>query len=300
MTSLEASRLQHWGIVTACSIISLISICTATKNQGRDHIEKFAIAVASISFIIGTLFMTNAKWSDYTGKPNLLNGTFVELLASGFNFIMWCFVIGFMTSRNTAYYGGSGIRNANVYYFTWGTFIVVIMTLFEVTRHVFNPSDVKHSRLGTWSLLTTASIIVMVSCIDAYAATDCKLFGGKSAYCARSVFGISLGCISAFLGGLTMLGILLGPEDLNGVLQIEAILSILITISWAFGVAYITGANGPGTMIGNLYYFTWISFFSTLVIFLDCLSHIKFEASEVDSGKKKKSGAQDVDDDGHA
>lgn len=300
MTSLEASRLQHWGIVTACSIISLISICTATKNQGRDHIEKFAIAVASISFIIGTLFMTNAKWSDYTGKPNLLNGTFVELLASGFNFIMWCFVIGFMTSRNTAYYGGSGIRNANVYYFTWGTFIVVIMTLFEVTRHVFNPSDVKHSRLGTWSLLTTASIIVMVSCIDAYTATDCKLFGGKSAYCARSVFGISLGCISAFLGGLTMLGILLGPEDLNGVLQIEAILSILITISWAFGVAYITGANGPGTMIGNLYYFTWISFFSTLVIFLDCLSHIKSEASEVDSGKKKKSGAQDVDDDGHA
>jgi len=246
MSSVEASRLQHWGIVTACSVISLISICTATKNQGRDHIEKFAIAVASISFIIGTLFMTNAKWSDYTGKPNLLNGTFVELLASGFNFIMWCFAIGFLTSRNTAYYGGSGIRNANVYYFTWGTFIAVIMTLFEVTKHIFNPSDFKHSRVGTWSLLTTASIIVMVSSVDAYVATDCNLFRGKSAFCARSVFGISLGCISAFLGGLTMLGFLFGPEDSNGILQIEAILSLLLTISWAFGVAYITGANGPG------------------------------------------------------
>lgn len=298
MSSVEASRLQHWGIVTACSVISLISICTATKNQSRDHIEKFAIAVASISFIIGTLFMTNAKWSDYTGKPNLLNGTFVELLASGFNFIMWCFAIGFLTSRNTAYYGGSGIRNANVYYFTWGTFIAVIMTLFEVTKHIFNPSDFKHSRVGTWSLLTTASIIVMVSSVDAYVATDCNLFRGKSAFCARSVFGISLGCISAFLGGLTMLGFLFGPEDSNGILQIEAILSFLFTISWAFGVAYITGANGPGIMIGNLYYFTWISFFSALVIFLDCLSHIKPEASEVVSGKKSR--AQDVDDDGHA
>lgn len=300
MSSLEATRLQHWGIVTACSVISLTSICGATKDQGKDHVERFVIAVASMSFIIGILFMINAKWSDHTGKPNLLNGTFVELLASGFNFFMWCIAMGFINSRNTAYYGGSGIRNANVYYFTWGAFIAVITTLFEVTKHIFNPSDIKHPRLGSWSLLTTASVIVMISSVSAYTNgsldESCKLFGGKSAYCARSIFGISLGCLSAFLSGLTMLGVLFGPKDSNGVLQVEAILSLLISISWAFGVAYITGSRGPGTMIGNLYYFTWISFFSALVILLNCVAHIKPKGSEAVTGNKKKGKAQDDDD----
>ena len=70
-----------------------------------------------MSFMIGAIFMANEKLSDYAGKSIFLNGTFVELLASGFNFIMWRLAIGFISNRNTAYYGGSGIRNVNDYYF---------------------------------------------------------------------------------------------------------------------------------------------------------------------------------------
>merc|ERR1712238_208885 len=164
------------------------------------------------------------------------------------------------------------------------------MLFLKATKHIFNPSDIKHPRLGTWTLLTTASIIVMVSSIQAYSARNCDSYEGKSAYCARSVFGIALGCISAVLGGLTLLGVLFGPaEALNGIFKVEAFLSLLISTSWAFGVALITGATGPGTSIGNLYYFTWISFFSVLVIFLDCLGHMRPKASGASTGKKKKS-----------
>merc|ERR1711862_512856 len=87
-----------------------------------------------------------------------------------------------------------------------------------------------------------------------------------------------------------MLGILLGTKgsskkknnnvvnhNVNAILQIEVVFSFMITVSWAFAVSYITGVHGPGTNIGNLYYFTWISFFSALIILFNCLSHMKPE-----------------------
>ena len=87
-------------------------------DGNRDSTEKFAISVASISFIIALTFMINAKWTDITHTPNLLNGTIVELVAAVLNFVLWVFGQGFINSRNTAYYGGGGIKNANIYYFT--------------------------------------------------------------------------------------------------------------------------------------------------------------------------------------
>merc|ERR1711862_497385 len=90
-----------------------------------------------------------------------------------------------------------------------------------------------------------------------------------------------------------MLGILLGTKgsskkknnnvvnhNVNAILQIEVVFSFMITVSWAFAVSYITGVHGPGTNIGNLYYFTWISFFSALIILFNCLSHMKPEEEE--------------------
>ena len=48
------------------------------------------------------------------------------------------------------------------------------------------------------------------------------------------------------LGGLLLLGVVFGPKDSNAILQIETMLSFFVGIAWVFGVAYITGANGPG------------------------------------------------------
>ena len=117
MSSKEASRLKNWNYVACLSIISLVSICKATKTNGRDSVEKFAIAVTSMSVIIGTMFVIIAKWSDRTGKPNKLNGTVIELGAATFNFVMWCIGMGFIHTRNTDFYAG-GVENANIYYFT--------------------------------------------------------------------------------------------------------------------------------------------------------------------------------------
>merc|ERR1711862_557544 len=104
-----------------------------------------------------------------------------------------------------------------------------------------------------------------------------------------------------------MLGILLGTKgsskkknnnvvnhNVNAILQIEVVFSFMITVSWAFAVSYITGVHGPGTNIGNLYYFTWISFFSALIILFNCLSHMKPDSEEEEEGNNNDNNTGNV------
>merc|ERR1711982_104896 len=147
-----------------------------------------------------------------------------------------------------------------------------------------------------------SNFIVMVSCSSEFISNGtCKVIGSnrpsRSTFCKRTLFGLSIGSISCFIGLIIMLGILLGTKgsskkknnnvvnhNVNAILQIEVVFSFMITVSWAFAVSYITGVHGPGTNIGNLYYFTWISFFSALIILFNCLSHMKPDSEEEEEG----------------
>ena len=57
-------------------------------------------------------------------------------------------------------------------------------------------------------------------------------------------------------------------------LQIETNACAIISILYAFGVYLLTGADGPAKSIGNLYYFSWLSFLSAVLLFLDCFEKI--------------------------
>merc|ERR1719232_1661888 len=238
--------------------------------------------------IIGIIFLVNAKWTHHTGKKNLFNGTFVEIAGSGINLLMWCFGIGFINFSEFED-GDGGITNANVYYFTWGAFFAALVTFCDVTKHVLRPSEAKHPRLRTWGIMATGNIIVMVSCIKSHKSYGCGSLESHSTYCARCLYGICLGCISFFFGLMIMLAIVFGYS----ILQIEVLLSFMIAVCWGIAVWAITSTLGPGASIGNLYYFTWISFFASLLIFLNCVAHFKPAKS-----KSKASGSGKATGDG--
>jgi hypothetical protein len=48
--------------------------------------------------------------------------------------------------------------------------------------------------------------------------------------------------------------------------MLEIIFSILLVVLNAFGVAYLTSAKGPGSGLGNLYYFSWGSLLSSVML----------------------------------
>jgi hypothetical protein len=51
---------------------------------------------------------------------------------------------------------------------------------------------------------------------------------------------------------------------------VEGALALLLCIMNGFGVAFITSAKGPGSPIGNLYYFTWLSFLCSFMLVASC------------------------------
>lgn len=53
--------------------------------------------------------------------------------------------------------------------------------------------------------------------------------------------------------------------------MIEALFAFLLMVCGGFEVAFVTSHQGPGAPLGNLYYFSWIAFLSTFMLFASCL-----------------------------
>ena len=50
---------------------------------------------------------------------------------------------------------------------------------------------------------------------------------------------------------------------------VEGLLSLLLAVMNGCGVGYLTSPSGPGSAIGNLYYFSWLSFLSSFMLIAD-------------------------------
>jgi hypothetical protein len=62
-------------------------------------------------------------------------------------------------------------------------------------------------------------------------------------------------------------------------------------------VAFITSADGPGAPIGNLYYFTWISFLSSVFIVSKCYEDYRTPVSlNEESAAENPDEIPDADD----
>lgn len=76
-------------------------------------------------------------------------------------------------------------------------------------------------------------------------------------------------------------------------LRTELLLSIVLSLLLGFHAVLVTGVNGPGLQVGNLYYSTWISFLLCLRICLGCVEeyyNIEDDEDEEDGHGKQIGG----------
>jgi len=203
-------------------------------------------------------------------------------------FFFLCICLGILNFREI---GGGATENANLYYFTWGALISLVILWCDVAHDYFHePCDFieRHPRLALWALFFVSDIIVLSAACDVY-HDDCGNNSNHSdSYCDRIVFGIVISVILAL--SIFIFVILLLTEGLESdkLMQIEANGSVALCIICALLVAFLTKSNGPAASIGNLYYFTWILFFTAIFIFFDCFEKLtnnsSAEASNFDDG----------------
>merc|ERR1712228_463332 len=157
-TTGKETRLQEWGLLFALNLISLICIIDASKHN-RNGEAKYVISTGIISVMICVVFYFNAKLANCSKKRDFLTGTIFEMLAVGVIFGLWCVALALINDKNVDFYT---INNANLYYSSWGSFLMSLVLFFKVGRSFMNKKkEVKNPRLGYWALLSASSLIMM-------------------------------------------------------------------------------------------------------------------------------------------
>jgi hypothetical protein len=159
------------------------------------------------------------------------------------------------------------IVNGNLYYFSWAGFVTSIMLCVAYLRGVFGvdlAGEIKNraARLTLWSALLACQLVVMGASANVF-DKNCASQVESGAYCKRTKYGIALGAIGTMFA-LAVVGMKMITSIAPFV--VEGILALCLCIMNAFGVAFITSAKGPGSPIGNLYYFTWLSFLCNFML----------------------------------
>jgi len=207
--------------------------------------------------------------------------------------LMWTVLVAVVSSPTSglAVYEDGAVSLGNMYYFTWAGFItgVVLLGSFLESFYGINVTSAFRSDANTspntitaggasantlpnattdikspstafvyWTALMVASLIVMGTASDIYnrqceVAVDLK----PQPFCSRTVFTITTGTISTISCLLIVISKLL---YFTVPFLLEVSICSILFILYMFEVYFATGTNGPGSPLGNLYYFSWIAF----------------------------------------
>merc|ERR1711865_1050747 len=122
------------------------------------------------------------------------------------------------------------------------------------------------ARLTLWAGFLACQLVVMGASANIL-DKDCSSYDSDTSYCRRTKFGISVGAI-----GTSFALIVVAMKMLTSIapMVVESVLALFLCITNGFGVAFLTSADGPGSPIGNLYYFSWMSWFTSFML-LACI-----------------------------
>lgn len=163
------------------------------------------------------------------------------------------------------------VSNGNLYYFSWAGFICSVTLLTSYLRSAFQ-IDVageirsRSARLTTWSGHMACSLIVMGASANIF-QNDCVEANVGYAFCRRTKLGIGLGAVGTVLA---LIVVAMKIATAKAPFLVEGTFSVILLIAYAFGVAYITSEQGPGSPLGNLYYFSWGAFLSSFMLVASC------------------------------
>jgi len=103
-------------------------------------------------------------------------------------------------------------------------------------------------------------VTIREDCAAAESGDDTNVF------CKRTEIGAVIGILGCAAGFFAAVFRFFYPAPSVKGLIGESIMSSILTILFALCLAMVTGIGGPGQAVGDLYYGSWLSFFSALGI----------------------------------
>jgi len=196
----------------------------------------------------------------------------ITLLGSLINFSFWCsnLFITMHAKSSFAVNGRGEIITANQYYFSWAS----CSTSFLNFLSYLNRGKPESLLAVLWSAILKISLVMISAihhvwgnirdnCRDESIYED----GYHHLFCRRTEFAFYAG-YTGFV--LSVLLLVLRVCPINHFAVIEVIASFIMMGLFTFGTYLITGIDGPGQVVGDLYYATWGVLVFSLVIGETC------------------------------
>lgn len=170
--------------------------------------------------------------------------------------------------------GSNSVQSANLYFFSWAGFVTSAVLLVSFIRDAFGVDIVgtvrgSGKRLEWWATLLAASIVVLGSAAETLKG-DCKgdsQSGVDDVYCRRTKFAISASTICMVL---CVYVIYTKVAKQSSPFMVELGSAFGLAIMNVFVVFFTTSADGPGSSVGNLYYFSWAMSLSSIFLAAQC------------------------------
>ena len=126
--------------------------------------------------------------------------------------------------------------------------------------------------------------VMFGSCIDIFLAVrqECKAsedIENNTTFCWRTQVGAALGLFGMIIGGTAALLRGINPKPSRSQLFIEASMAAILCALFAIGLGLITGIGGPGQIVGDLYYASWLAFMASLGATGSCYEEIRKKSS---------------------
>lgn len=155
----------------------------------------------------------------------------------------------------------NAVHLGNAYYFSWGSFGVAVALFSSFVNSYLHLDIIQELRERStsfvyWIALLTSSLVVLGSSSDIY-NRSCDVDNKPQPYCGRTIYGIVIGLAGTLF---SLLIVAMKVSTGTSPFLLEVGLTVLMALAYVFGVGLITDVEGPGAPLGNLYYFTWISF----------------------------------------
>jgi len=226
-----------------------------------------SIITFAITFIIVILHLNGVLSMFFVGSK--IEGLMCFILTG-----LWAAIVAIVSNprHGIAIDEKNGIINGNIYYFSWAGFVCAVTLLVSYLRSAFSvdlAGEIKNrsARLQYWALYLAASLVVMGSSANIY-DEDCANGMMDKTFCTRTKLGISMGAAGTVMS-LAIVAMKIATA--RAPFLIEALFSFILLVCGGFNVAFVTSHQGPGAPLGNLYYFSWIAFLSTFMLFASCL-----------------------------
>jgi hypothetical protein len=260
--------------------------------------QRWAIACSAITFAI-TLIVVGMQL--HPVGSSLIVGTRIEGILILVLTAFWAATVSIVSDARNGLAVSSvdgSVTNGNLYYFSWAGFVCSIMLIVSYLRAAFGvdvTGEIRNrsARLTQWSALLAAQLVVLGASANIF-DQDCSPRANTVTFCTRTEYGIAVGAIGTAFA-LVIVGMKIATSSVSFIM--ESIFAVILTALNAFGVAFLTSTQGPGSALGNLYYFSWISLVVSAMLIASCFETYKTGGQSHAPGTEMTNGTKPDDND---